>query len=159
MTTETTEDTEATEATEATAPGISTTTDKQGENVLATESDENTANPYGLQPLTMDEAYQLVKDMAGKHAADQAQDILDKGQRVIRTVLQVLIGFILAAPTITAMIEALGIDPATNIGGFLAAVGAGVTVVAGALSRVFSIPAVNQWLTKLGAGSVPKSAA
>jgi hypothetical protein len=43
--------------------------------------------------------------------------------------------------------------------GVLIAAAAIVTAIAGALTRVFAIPAVNEFLTRFGLGSVPKSVA
>jgi Tfp pilus assembly major pilin PilA len=34
----------------------------------------------------------------------------------------------------------------------------GAMVIIGVLTKIIAIPAVNKWLTKFGAGSVPKSA-
>lgn len=87
----------------------------------------------------------------------EVQEIWYKGQRVARTAVQVILGFVIAAPTITAIIDALGIPVDTHIGAFLASIGAGVTVVAAAISRVMAVPAVNAWLVSIGLGSVPKS--
>lgn len=93
-----------------------------------------------------------------KHLA--VPEIINKGQRVIRTVVQVgipaFLGFALVLPQI---IEALGLPVDSELRLWLVGVAAAVTAVAGAIARVMAIPAVNLWLTHIGLGSVPKSAA
>lgn len=119
-------------------------------------SDENNKYTGDLTPLTEQEAYDLLKQFAGTDTASQVQDIWYKGKRVVRTVAQVAVGFIVAAPVVTQVIAATGIDPTSNIGAWLAGIGAATTGLAAALSRIMSIPAVNQWLVNIGLGSVPK---
>src|SRR5690606_17601717 len=79
--------------------------------------------------------------------------------RVLRTVIQVgipaFLAFALALPLI---IEALGLPVDSELRLWLVAVAAIVTAVAGAITRVMAIPAVNAWLVNVGLGSVPKSA-
>lgn len=111
----------------------------------------------GLKPLTEQEMLGLLADIAGQEPASRVQDIWYKTQRVIRTIAQVLVGFILAAPTVTQIIQSTGIDPTSNVGAWLAGIGAATTAIAAALSRIMSIPAVNQWLVNIGLGSVPRS--
>lgn len=94
-------------------------------------------------------------------------EIWFKTQRVIRTVIQVIIT---AAVTIVSTIaviqliapqilEALAeVLPPSWIAWLSGAV-AFMAVLAGALSKIMAIPQVNAWLTKFGAGSVPKSVA
>lgn len=93
-----------------------------------------------------------------KHLA--VPDIINKGQRVLRTIVQVgipaFLGFALVLPQI---IEALGLPVDSELRLWLVGVAAAVTAVAGAIARVMAIPAVNLWLTHIGLGSVPKSAA
>lgn len=93
------------------------------------------------------------------NALKKATEIWYKAQRVLRTIVQVgiptFLGFALVLPQI---IEALGLPADSEVRLWLVAVAAIVTAVAGALSRVMAIPAVNAWLTKIGLGSVPKSA-
>jgi|GEM_PF-1528457 len=90
-----------------------------------------------------------------KHLA--VPDIINKGQRVLRTIVQVgipaFLGFALVLPQI---IEALGLPIDSQIRLALVAFAAAITAIAGALSRVMAIPAVDQWLTSIGLGSVPK---
>lgn len=92
-------------------------------------------------------------------AVKAATDIWYKGKRVLRTIVQTAIpsflGFALVLP---AIIEALGLPADNELRLWLLAVAAGVTAVAGAISRVMAIPAVNAWLIKIGLGSVPKDA-
>lgn len=82
-----------------------------------------------------------------------------KTQRVLRTLVQVGIpAFLTFALVLPQIIEALGLPVDSELRLWLVAVAAGVTAVAGAIARVMAIPAVNAWLTKIGLGSVPKSA-
>lgn len=86
------------------------------------------------------------------------EDIWFKGQRVLRTIVQVGIpAFIAFAAVVPQIIEALGLPADSELRLWLVAVAAGITAVAAALSRVFAIPAVNRWLTRFGLGSVPAS--
>lgn len=91
---------------------------------------------------------------------DEIQTIWHKGQRVLRTIVQVgipsFLGFAVALPLI---IDALGLDHSSKLYLWLVAFAAGVTAVAGALSRVMAIDSVNKFLVKIGLGSVPLSAA
>ncbi len=90
----------------------------------------------------------------------QVPDIVNKGQRVLRTMIQVgvpaFLGFALVIPQI---IEALGLPVDSQIRIALLAFAAAVTAVAGAITRVMAIPAVDTWLTTIGLGSVKKSEA
>lgn len=72
-------------------------------------------------------------------------------QRVIRTVIQGVIG---ALPTVVAIVGILNDTwPAT----WLAATLALGVAIQGALAKIMALPGVNDWLTGLGAGSVPAS--
>lgn len=82
-------------------------------------------------------------------------------QRVLRTIVQVLTaalsvwaGFALIAPQVLA--ELAKILPGPWIA-WLTATIAAITVVAGVLTRIMAIPAVNAALTRIGLGSVPKA--
>lgn len=92
-------------------------------------------------------------------ALKSATTIWYKAQRVLRTVVAVgipaFLGFALLLPQI---IEALGLPADSQLRLWLVGVAAIVTAVAGAITRIMAIPAVNAWLTKVGLGSVPKSA-
>lgn len=85
-----------------------------------------------------------------------------KAQRVLRTIAQVILAF-LSAWAVVAVIapqvlnELAAILPGPWVA-WLAGVIAFVTAIAGTLSRIMAIPAVNSWLTKLGLGSAPKYA-
>lgn len=86
-------------------------------------------------------------------------DIWYKAQRVLRTVIQIGIpAFLTFALVLPQIIEALGLPVDSELRLWLVAVAAAITAVAGAISRVMAIPAVNAWLTKIGLGSVPKRA-
>lgn len=81
-------------------------------------------------------------------------------QRVIRTVLVNVVALVpilnLSLPLVAAAFDA----PDVPIEVYLTvnSVILGALAVTGILSRLIAIPAINTWLTKLGAGSVPKSA-
>ena len=88
-----------------------------------------------------------------------AADIWYKGKRVLRTLVQVAIpSFLSFAFVLPLIIEALGLPVDSELRLWLLAVAAGVTAVAGAITRVMAIPAVNAWLIKIGLGSVPSDA-
>jgi hypothetical protein len=63
--------------------------------------------------------------------------------------------FALVLPQI---IDALGLPVDSALYVWLIGLATGITAVALALTRIMAIPAVNAWLTKIGLGSVPKSA-
>ncbi len=90
----------------------------------------------------------------------QAPDIWYKTQRVFRTLVQVGIpAFLTFAGVLPVIINALGLPVDGPLYLWLIAAAGVVTAIAGALSRVMAIPAVNTWLTHIGLGSVPKGAA
>lgn len=98
----------------------------------------------------------------GKHEATslETQDIWFKSQRVLRTVVQVGIpSFITFAAVLPTIINALGLPVDGAVYLWLLSAAGVVTAVAGALSRVMAIPAVNEWLTHIGLGSEPKAVA
>lgn len=85
------------------------------------------------------------------------QDIWFKGQRVLRTIVQVGIpAFLTFALVLPQIIAALGLDVSSQLYLWLIGCAAAITAVAGALSRVMAIPAVNEFLVNIGLGSVPK---
>jgi predicted naringenin-chalcone synthase len=87
------------------------------------------------------------------------QDIWFKTQRVLRTIVAVGIpAFISLALVLPQIIEALGLPLTSELYAWLVGVAAGVTAVAGAITRVMAIPAVNSWLVRIGLGSVPRAA-
>lgn len=80
-------------------------------------------------------------------------------QRVLRTIVQVGIpAFLTFALALPQIIEALGLPVDSEVYLWLIGLATAVTGVAAALSRVMAIPAVNEWLVKIGLGSVPKKA-
>lgn len=93
-----------------------------------------------------------------KHAA--APEIWFKSQRVIRTVLVNLIVILpvvnISLPLVVDAFTGNGVPTEVTI--LVNAIVAGILVVTGVVTRIIAIPAVNDFLTKLGAGSVPKSA-
>lgn len=83
-----------------------------------------------------------------------------KTQRVLRTAVQVGIpAFLTFALVLPQIIGALGLPVDGPVYLWLVGAAGVVTAVATALSRIMAIPAVNTWLTGIGLGSVPKSAA
>lgn len=98
----------------------------------------------------------------GKHEEKtiEVDEIWYAAQRVLRTIVQVGIpAFITFAGVLPTIIDALGLPVDGKVYGVLLASAAVITAVAGALTRVFAIPAVNEFLTRFGIGSVPKSVA
>lgn len=81
----------------------------------------------------------------------EVPEIWYPNQRVIRSVIQ---GVISSIPTIIAII---GIVNDTWPAEWLAATLTLGLAIQGALARIMSLPGVNDWLTKIGAGSIPKS--
>lgn len=89
---------------------------------------------------------------------NSVQDIWFKGQRVLRTIVQVGIpAFLTFNLVLPQIIEALGGVVNADVFAWLNVVAGGVTAVAAALSRIMAIPQVNAWLVSIGLGSVPKS--
>ncbi|PWG60514.1 hypothetical protein [Bifidobacterium catulorum] len=132
-------------------------TDTTNTTAETTASHPVTESPIpGIEPLTEEEMLAILTAMAGDNGG-QVQDIWYKSKRVIRTVAQASVGFIVAAPTVVQITAAVGADPSSHLGVTLAAIGTGATAVAGVLSRIMSVPAVNAWLVNIGMGSVPKS--
>lgn len=88
-----------------------------------------------------------------------ATTIWYKGKRVLRTIVQTAIpAFLTFALVLPAIIEALGLPADGELRLWLVGLAAGVTAVAGAISRVMAIPKVNAFLIKIGLGSVPADA-
>lgn len=97
---------------------------------------------------------------------DKSGAIWFPNKRVVRTVLQSIAGFILAAAAGLGIFQIVApqvLDAIRDLlpptwyawlVGFIAAVG----VVAGALAKVMAIPQVDAWLKRFGAGSTPASA-
>lgn len=82
-----------------------------------------------------------------------------KAQRVLRTIVAVGIpAFLTFALVLPQIIDALGLPVTSDLYLWLVAFAGIVTAIAGAISRVMAIPKVNEWLTKIGLGSVPRSA-
>ena len=96
---------------------------------------------------------------ASKEALAKATEIWYKAQRVLRTIVAVVIPALLGfAVLLPQLIDALGLPDDSTLRLWLLGIAAGVTAVAGAITRIMAIPAVNAWLTKIGLGSVPRSA-
>lgn len=96
---------------------------------------------------------------ASKAALAKATEIWYKAQRVLRTIVAVVIpAFLGFAVLLPQLIDALGLPDDSTLRLWLLGIAAAVTAVAGAITRIMAIPAVNAWLTKIGLGSVPKSA-
>lgn len=89
-----------------------------------------------------------------------------KAQRVIRTILAVVMAIVtgigstlailaIVAPQILAELEPL---LAPEVFAWLVGAVAFIVTLSGVITRIMAIPAVNAFLTKFGAGSVPKAA-
>ena len=84
-------------------------------------------------------------------------------QRVLRTIVQALIVLVPAANALAlAVVDYLNTQTDVTVPGwvFLAlnAVIVGSAFVMGLVARIMAVPGVNDWLTKIGLGSIPKSA-
>jgi len=78
-------------------------------------------------------------------------------QRVLRTIVAVGIPVFLSfALVLPLVIEALGLPVSSALYGWLVGFAATTTAVAGAITRVMAVPAVNSWLMRIGLGSVPR---
>lgn len=89
----------------------------------------------------------------------EAPEIWFAAQRVIRTVLVNLVVILpvvnISLPLVVEAFTGNGVPAEVTI--LVNAIVAGVLVVTGVLTRIIAIPAVNDFLTRLGAGSVPAS--
>lgn len=89
-------------------------------------------------------------------------EILDTGRRVARTVVQVAVAVVSIAPVYPFIVAALGAPRDSNVGLWLAASVTWVGTVAGIISRVMAIPAVNDLLGHVGlaghSGTIPTAA-
>lgn len=104
----------------------------------------------------------------GRHIAiitDEAPPIWYRNKRTIRTIIQVIVSTaVTIAITIVTLasfapevLDALtAVLPESAIAWLTGAV-AFLVALSGALARIMAIPAVNDFLTRFGAGSVPKS--
>lgn len=85
-----------------------------------------------------------------------------KAQRVIRTVFQVVVSSLAVWAVVSAAAPQVLEELAKVLPGswivWLTGVIAGITVVAGVLTRIMAIPAVNKFLIQIGLGTVPRSA-
>lgn len=95
------------------------------------------------------------------HVSTTAPEIWYKAQRVIRTVLASALVLVPIAngslPLLASAFDAPGVPPEVVL--WVNAAVAGVLVVLGIVTRIMAIPVVNDFLTRIGAGSVPKRAA
>jgi hypothetical protein len=76
--------------------------------------------------------------------------ILDTGRRVARTVVQVALAIVSIAPVWPLIVHAIGNPGNGNIAVWLAASVTWVGTVAGIISRVMAVPAVNDLLARVG---------
>jgi len=86
-------------------------------------------------------------------------DIWFKSQRVVRSLLAALVVFVpIANVSLPPLAEAFNAsDVPAEVYLWVNGVIAAALAVLGILTRIMAIPAVNAFLTKFGAGSVPKS--
>lgn len=96
---------------------------------------------------------------------DEAPEIWFKNKRTVRTVIQVIVSTVVTivltiislASFAPEVLDALAaVLPESAIAWLTGAV-AFLVALSGALARIMAIPAVNDFLTRFGAGSVPKS--
>lgn len=96
-----------------------------------------------------------------EHAETEIQTIWHKGQRVKRTIAQVVpaavTGIILVIGLIPQIETALRVPADSKLAIALSTLSAWIVLAAGGLSRVFAIDAVDKALTKIGLGSVPRA--
>lgn len=93
------------------------------------------------------------------------QRIWHPNQRVLRTILQTTIAFLVGLGGSVGILQAVApqvIDAVRDVlppaaVAWLAAAFAFVIAVAGALSKLMAIPVVNAWLTRIGFGSEPRA--
>lgn len=83
-----------------------------------------------------------------------------QGQRVIRSILVALPTLLITLNLSLPLFAQAFNSPDVPAGVYLLvnSIVLGMLAVIGILTKIIAIPAVNAWLTKLGAGSVPKSA-
>ncbi len=84
-------------------------------------------------------------------------------QRVLRTILQALIVLVPAANALAlAIVDYLNTQTDVTVPGWVFLVLNGVIIgsafMMGLVARIMAVPGVNDWLTKIGLGSIPKSA-
>lgn len=82
--------------------------------------------------------------------------ISDKGRRALRTFLQVLGAFLSFAVVYPAIVHAIGAPTGSRVELWLATAGSWITIAATVITRLMAIPAVDQVLTLLGVGSIPR---
>ena len=90
-------------------------------------------------------------------------EIWFKTQRTLRTIVQALVVLLpIVNAVAAAVIDYLNTQTDVTVPGwaFLAlnAVVVGTAFIMGLVARVMAVPGVNDWLTKIGLGSVPKDA-
>lgn len=85
-------------------------------------------------------------------STETVPDIWYKGQRVLRTLFTTLVTILPLIPQVIAIVQGQW-DAA-----WLTPVAVQAVLINTALTRIIAIPRVNAWLTKVGLGSVPRSA-
>lgn len=90
-------------------------------------------------------------------------DIWYKAQRVLRTVVQFLVVAVpIANLAAASIIDYLQTQENVTVPGWvylwLNAILAGSALIIGLIARFMAVPGVNEWLTKIGLGSVPEKA-
>jgi len=93
----------------------------------------------------------------------EVPEIWFKAQRVLRTIVASLVALVpIANGVALAVAEYLRVQEDVVIPAWvflvLNAVIAGTALVMGLVTRIMAVPGVNEWLTKVGLGSVPKKA-
>jgi len=90
-------------------------------------------------------------------------EIWYKGQRVLRTIVSALVALVpivngIAAVVITYLNGQTDVAIPGWVFVWLNAILVGTALVMGLITRIMAVPGVNDWLVKIGLGSVPKSA-
>lgn len=126
---------------------------------------DNTPTPNTPVDVTVTDLGHPAEDTGGDHVAlptTVVEPIWFPNQRVIRTTVQVIVSVVsllgvvaVLAPQILDAVKA--VLPASWVAWLVGAI-AFVAGLSAALSRVMAIPAVNELLTRFGAGSTTRSA-
>lgn len=97
-------------------------------------------------------------ELEGQHTA-HVEKIWYQGQRVIRSILvaapTTLVTLNLSLPLLASAFNSPDVPAEVYV--LVNGIVLGMLAIIGILTKIIAIPAVNAWLTKLGAGSVPKS--
>lgn len=90
-------------------------------------------------------------------------EIWYKGQRVLRTIVNALVTLVpvvngVAAAAVSYLNSQTDVEIHGSVFIWLNAIIAATALIMGLITRIMAVPGVNDWLTRIGLGSVPKSA-